>query len=482
MQKTIVVADALETLPALEMEVISFEQYLADYPKLGEPRTRVINLCDTEAYLSRGYYCSLLAESRNHRVLPTVNTINDLRYPEDFRFPLRKVDLPKVEELAPSGAFWVYFGWTVEPCWRRVGRMLFERHTAPVLRVEYEQVASGLDFQVSGQSIAGLGADALGHFHERLRLFTEQVWRTPVSRKKYRWSMLMLYDPAEVNGPSDKEAIRRFLKAAGKLGIEAEVERSDAVRHLSSYDALFIRETTRINHASYRLARKAELEGLIVIDDSTSILRCCNKIYQQDAFTYNRVSAPRTLVVASAEDAELERVEAAFGYPVVIKMPESSFSVGVHKAKDRSELRTKLAALLAESALVLVQEYLFTEFDWRIGVLNGRAIYACKYYMARDHWQIYNHASKRHFSGNFETLPTFETPQAVLEVALRASAVIGRGLYGVDLKQRDNRVYVIEVNDNPNIDHGVEDQYLGDELYMIVLQEFVNRLEQRGRG
>ena len=46
--------------------------------------------------------------------------------------------------------------------------------------------------------------------------------------------------------------------------------------------------------------------------------------------------------------------------------------------------------MLAESALVLVQEYIFTEFDWRIGVLGGKPIYACQYFMVRNHWQIYN--------------------------------------------------------------------------------------------
>jgi glutathione synthase/RimK-type ligase-like ATP-grasp enzyme len=51
----------------------------------------------------------------------------------------------------------------------------------------------------------------------------------------------------------------------------------------------------------------------------------------------------------------------------------------------------------------------------------------------------------------------------------------------VDVKQNGDQVYVIEVNDNPNIDHDVEDRYLGSELYMLIMQEFANRLEQRGR-
>lgn len=69
----------------------------------------------------------------------------------------------------------------------------------------------------------------------------------------------------------------------------------------------------------------------------------------------------------------------------------------------------------------------------------------------------------------------------MLKAALKAAAVVGDGLYGVDLKQVDNKVYVIEVNDNPSIEHGVEDAYLGDELYRLNMGEFAQRLEQRGK-
>jgi len=41
---------------------------------------------------------------------------------------------------------------------------------------------------------------------------------------------------------------------------------------------------------------------------------------------------------------------------------------------------------------------------------------------------------------------------------------------------------VIEVNDNPNIDAGVEDVYLKDDLYRLILQEFVRRLEKKHIG
>ncbi|MBF3061311.1 RimK family alpha-L-glutamate ligase, partial [Pseudomonas aeruginosa] len=70
----------------------------------------------------------------------------------------------------------------------------------------------------------------------------------------------------------------------------------------------------------------------------------------------------------------------------------------------------------------------------------------------------------------------------VLELALEAAGRIGDGLYGVDLKQAGDKVLVIEVNDNPNIDAGIEDGQLGDELYRRILQAFVQRLELKHRG
>lgn len=481
MYKTIVVTDQHDC-PLEGLKVISFDQYVADYPKLGEPRTRIINLCDTEFYLSRGYYCSLLAESRQHKVLPSVNTINDLRM-LDLDSEMPELTLAAAAQLEAPIELLIYFGWTPLAEWAKVVRNIFEHYPSPILKISLKPEKKSVSTKIERISLIKLTPDELELFYSRLIIFTDQVWRSP-HKRKHRWDMAILYNPEEANAPSNPEAIKRFIKAANKVGIQADLVRSDQLKQLSYYDALFIRETTNIDHATYRLARRGEAEGLVVMDDSTSILRCCNKIFLHDAFTYNGISAPKTLIVSSHSQAEIERIESELDYPMVLKMPDSSFSVGVYKVSCQDELRDKLKLMLADSALTLVQEFLFTEFDWRIGVLNGRAIYACKYYMARNHWQIYNHenTSKRYQSGNFETLPTFEVPHSILKIALKACSIIGRGLYGVDIKQIGGQAYVIEVNDNPSIDHHIEDKYIGDELYMIIMQEFADRLEKRGRS
>lgn len=484
MYKTLIVVDTEEQLfDGGEAEVVSFDQYLQDYPKLNEPKTRIINLCDTEQYLSKGYYCSLLAEARQHKALPSVSTINELR---DIAALTRKPlywgrELAQLELDEPEVELLVCFGFSEDKRFTKLTRKVFEQYPSPILRVILLRDASGLSVKVKRLPYSALAAEEKTFFEAQLTAFTQLVWRNPAHKKTQRWDLAILVNPEESSPPSDSEAIQRFIKAAAKFGIYAEAVTKDQLENVSHYDALFIRETTAIDHHTYRLARKAQQAGLVVIDDPISILRCCNKVFLHDAFSYQKVPSPKTKIVVGYGEKELDSLEQEFSYPMVLKMPEGAFSKGVYKVETREELKTNLKSIFDESALVLVQEYLYTDFDWRIGVLNGRAIFACRYHMARNHWQIYNHGAKRFTSGGFETLPTFEVPKAVLDAAIKASNIIGKGLYGVDIKQKDNKVYVIEVNDNPSIDHKVEDAYLGKELYMLIMAEFQQRLEQRGR-
>ncbi len=65
------------------------------------------------------------------------------------------------------------------------------------------------------------------------------------------------------------------------------------------------------------------------------------------------------------------------------------------------------------------------------------------------------------------------------ELGCRAAGLIGDGLYGVDIKQTNGGLAVIEINDNPNLDVGIEDAVLKDELYRRILGELVRRIEAR---
>jgi glutathione synthase/RimK-type ligase-like ATP-grasp enzyme len=103
--------------------------------------------------------------------------------------------------------------------------------------------------------------------------------------------------------------------------------------------------------------------------------------------------------------------------------------------------------------------------------------------MSRGHWQIYNHGAKGTAkSGGFKTIAVDDAPAEVVKLALKATSAVGDGFYGVDLKQVGDKPVVIEVNDNPSIDAGVEDVHLGEELYLRVMREFLRRMERKRQG
>jgi glutathione synthase/RimK-type ligase-like ATP-grasp enzyme len=142
-----------------------------------------------------------------------------------------------------------------------------------------------------------------------------------------------------------------------------------------------------------------------------------------------------------------------------------------------------LETLFASSELLIAQRFTPTQFDWRIGVLDGEPLYACRYHMAKGHWQIINATGGKEREGAAETVAIEDAPPIVIRTALRATKLIGNGLYGVDLKEIDGKVIVIEVNDNPNIDVGVEDLVIGDQLYRAIAESFARRVEQiRSKG
>jgi glutathione synthase/RimK-type ligase-like ATP-grasp enzyme len=194
----------------------------------------------------------------------------------------------------------------------------------------------------------------------------------------------------------------------------------------------------------------------------------------------NGIATPRSETINRLDfDGDmLPLLEHRLGYPIVLKIPDGSFSRGIRKAENREELLEYGTELLKHSRLILAQEFVYTKFDWRIGVLNGEPLFVCQYEMSHRHWQIVRHRPDGSFQeGGHTSFPVEEAPKELVEIATRAAALMGDGLYGVDVKQTDRGFLVIEVNDNPNIDHGVEDQILQDKLYTKILEDFIRRID-----
>jgi glutathione synthase/RimK-type ligase-like ATP-grasp enzyme len=96
---------------------------------------------------------------------------------------------------------------------------------------------------------------------------------------------------------------------------------------------------------------------------------------------------------------------------------------------------------------------------------------------SRKDWKVISKDSTgRTLNGRTETLPVELANRKLINLALKTANLIGNGLYGLDIKQVGNQFYVIEINDNPSIDHGWEDQVLKDELYIRIMEVFLKRI------
>ncbi|MCC5859823.1 MAG: RimK family protein [Ectothiorhodospiraceae bacterium] len=483
----VVVEDVRDWKPYYPSErVITADDYLfaAEAAPSG---ARVINLCRSYRYLSLGYYCSLLAEARGHKVVPTVRTINDLAHraiysleTEDLdgllQKQMHKADTPTDDRYILD----VHFGRTANAALADLARQVFEAFTVPLLRVEFRYQGRWRISAIRAGAIHRLTESQEDHFAEALDAFSRHVWRRQRRRRRFRYDMAILHDPEERLPPSNPRALKNFIRVGRSLGLDMELIHKGDFAQLGEYDALLIRETTAISDHTYRFAKKADSEGLVVMDDPNSILRCTNKVYLADLLRNNKVPAPATRILHSRRPADLEALGAALGFPLVLKIPDGSFSRGVVKVEDAASLRMRARELFQRSDLILAQEYLYTEYDWRIGVLNRKPIFACQYFMSRGHWQIVQHGPQGAVrEGGARAFPTTEVPADVVRHAVRAASLIGDGLYGVDVKQSNGRCVVIEVNDNPNLDAGIEDGYLKDDLYRVILEEFIRRLERK---
>jgi glutathione synthase/RimK-type ligase-like ATP-grasp enzyme len=462
-------------------EVVTAQDYLAAPRFIAMKRARVYNMCRSNGYQTVGYYVSLLAAARGHRPLPSVSTIQDLKLTSvvnvvaaDLGASVQKLLRPiKTERFELS----VYFGRNLARRYDRLSQQLFNRLPAPLLRAEFRRADAG--WKLTGvRSISPVEIPEAHHdfvLEQARRYFARPKLK---SQKAPRFDLAVLVDPDEVDAPSDAPALARLERVANKLDVQVTFIGKDDIGRIAEFDALFIRATTAVNHYTYRFARKAATEGLAVIDDPESIVKCTNKVYQAELFRRHGIPSPKTLVVHRKNAAE---VEAEFGLPCVVKQPDSAFSAGVFKADTSEELKDVLARMLEKSELAVAQEYLPSSFDWRVGILDGRALFVCRYYMARGHWQIQraNNSGGRQY-GRSETLPVEQAPSEVVELALNAAGLIGSSLYGVDIKEVDGQLLVMEVNDNPSIEAGCEDACLKEELYESIISSFIRRIEQRG--
>jgi glutathione synthase/RimK-type ligase-like ATP-grasp enzyme len=280
-----------------------------------------------------------------------------------------------------------------------------------------------------------------------------------------------------ISNSYEMNALMRLGQVARKMGHQTDFLFRPDIYKIPDYDAIFIRALTDPLNAAYVAARTAEMHGVRVIDDPDSIVICCDKVNMYRQLMRAGVPIPETVFI---DERELTRVHCEelfdqLGTPLVLKAPNTSFSMYVEKASSTDEFIRIGRRYLRRADRIVVQRYIQSDFDWRVGVLGGEPLYVCRYVIPRKRWKIMTYNSEgRAVYGPVRGVALADADPRLLQRARAAAAAVGQGIYGVDLKESGDDYIVIEVNDNPTIQAGDEDQKAGDlyeKLIRFLLRE-----------
>lgn len=468
-----------------KLPVVSAQDYISknDYYSSVCCPLRVLNFCSSYRYLSFGYYCSLLAATRNHRVLPNINTLNSLSNNLVYSIDIDDIS-DQVHQIIRKKSragvtatvieFDVYFGQCASKELQNVARQLFNIFRVPILRAECQLFQEQWRIvQIRARYIQSLLVDQEQMFILGLSNYLSRRWRQPRIRRNinYKYDLAILYNPKDWNDKYDK--LQGIIKIGREFGINVElIEQHDSGR-LTEFDALFI-GTTGISSQVYQLARDAENEGLIVINSPDSLLKCNNKVYLRELLSNHRIRIP-SFFYFSKEEILDDTVLMQLNYPVLIGIPDYSLNTTSLVVQNGPELITAANELFRYSALLLVQDIQFGNL-WRIGILNRSLLFAYCFNSTSTNPIVSQHIIS---NDNKNMLKEKEVPDSITKIAIKTANLVGQGFLNIDLLQTINAVVVKDISNDPYLIFNNNDITLQEEIYRKIITEFLYRLDHR---
>jgi glutathione synthase/RimK-type ligase-like ATP-grasp enzyme len=264
-------------------------------------------------------------------------------------------------------------------------------------------------------------------------------------------------------------AIIRLRDSAEEMGHTVYFIFPTEIAKIGQVDGLFIRSRTDPLNISFVAAKMAELRGIPVIDDPRSIQVCSDKVNMYLHLMKAGVRIPDTVFVRKGELTEkyAEDLFRELGSPLILKEPSTSFSLRVEKVHSVPEFLKVARRFIKLSDWIVAQRFIESNFDWRVGVLDGEPLYACQYIIPQETFKIQATVNGHIVYCAVRSHPLDRVPRHILDAAVAAARAIGQGFYGVDIKDRDGIPFVIEVNDNPSLEGGEDEQSPG--LYRKII-------------
>ena len=238
---------------------------------------------------------------------------------------------------------------------------------------------------------------------------------------------------------------------------------------LDSSTVVFIRGTP-VKDSSLDLISEIERLGLCCVNSRTSISIAADKYRSYIRLKDYGLNQPKTVLVPNVDSIEKSFESLDTKFPIILKTLRGSKGVGVLFVESERALTSIIQLIFKtdSNADLIIQEYIKTEFDVRVMILNGNIVAT----MQRD-------VLEGDFRSNYSqgakvkkyNLTKLETGQSLL-----AAKSVGGILSAVDFipssDPKNKPPYMLEVNSSPGTE-GIEEAS-GKNIVKEILEHFKN--------
>jgi len=296
-----------------------------------------------------------------------------------------------------------------------------------------------------------------------------------LSRKKALYSTRRLVEAAQQRGHQVQviDTLRCYMNIAShKPEIHYRGE------NLTGFDAVIPRIGASITFYGTAVVRQFEMMGVYCLNESVAIARSRDKLRSVQLLARKGIGLPVSGFAHSPDDIE-DLIKMVGGAPVVIKLLEGTQGIGVVLAETQKAAESVIEAFMGLKANILVQEFIKEAggTDIRCFVIGDKVVAAMQRQAKEGEFR-----SNLHRGGSASLIKI--TPEE-RSTAVRAAAVMGLNVAGVDILRSNHGPVVMEVNSSPGLE-GIETATGKDIAGMIV--DFIareakpNKTRTRGKG
>jgi len=219
-------------------------------------------------------------------------------------------------------------------------------------------------------------------------------------------------------------------------------------KSLPLYDAVIPRIGASITHYGLAVLRQFEMQGVFPLNESVAIGRSRDKLRALQLLAREGIGLPVTAFAHGPRKAE-DVIKEVGGAPVVIKLVEGTQGMGVILAETQASAKSIIEAFSAANINILVQEYIAEAegTDVRALVVGGVVVAAMQRTGTTGEFR-----SNLHRGGIAQEAHVSDEERAT---AVRAAAVLGLNVAGIDMLRSNRGPMVLEVNSSPGL-KGIE--------------------------